>query len=90
MNTMEEVFELIRTERKRQYEKWGKQRHDNYRWLAILMEEVGELAQAILHDQFGGAHAGTARIELIHVAAVAVQWLESMQEQHKSTYSIKP
>ena len=42
------------------------------------MEEVGELAQAMLHSSFGGPHAGTERIELTQVAAVAVQWLEAM------------
>jgi len=45
-------------------------------WLAILTEEIGEVAQALLHNKFGGTHAGTLRDELVQVAAVAVQWLE--------------
>lgn len=80
---MENVVQnLIDAERKRQNEKWGEQNHDDYRWLAILTEEVGELSQAILHDEFGGRAAGTAQTELVHVAAVAVQWLECMQRRH--------
>ncbi len=78
---MENVVNQIRAERERQNKKWGEQNHDDYRWLAILTEEVGELAQAILHDEFGGSHAGTAKTELIHVAAVAVQWLECMERR---------
>lgn len=78
---MENVLNLIRAERERQNKKWGEQNHDDYRWLAILTEEVGELAQAILHDEFGGSHAGTAKTELVHVAAVAVQWLECMERR---------
>lgn len=41
--------------------------------LAALMEEVGEVGRAILD---GGADE--LREELVHVAAVAVAWLESM------------
>ena len=78
---MENVLNQIRAERERQNKKWGEQNHDDYRWLAILTEEVGELAQAILHDEFGGSHAGTAKTELVHVAAVAVQWLECMERR---------
>lgn len=78
---MEDVLNQIRAERERQNKKWGEQNHDDYRWLAILTEEVGELAQAILHDEFGGSHAGTAKNELVHVAAVAVQWLECMERR---------
>lgn len=78
---MENVLNLIRAELERQNNKWGEQNHDDYRWLAILIEEVGEAAQAILHDEFGGSHAGTAKTELVHVAAVAVQWLECMERR---------
>lgn len=70
------VLNEILQERKCQDAKWGEQNHDDYRWLVILMEEAGEVAQAILHDEFGGKAAGTVRAELVQVAAVAVQWLE--------------
>lgn len=81
---MVNAFNLIRSERERQNEKWGEQNHDDYRWLTILIEEVGEIAQAILHDEFGGPHAGTTRIELVQIASVAVQWLECMERREKS------
>lgn len=81
MTNLENVLSLVLAEYDRQNIKWGKQDHDNYHWLAILTEEVGELAQAILHDEFGGSCAGNVQIELIHVAAVAVQWLECIERK---------
>lgn len=72
------VVAAINAERELQHAKWGQQDHDSYTWLAVLGEEYGELSQAILHDTFGGKAAGTMRDELVHVAAVAVQWLECL------------
>lgn len=66
------AWELINQERDRQNAKWGVQNHDDYRWLAILSEEVGELAEAMLHTEFGGPASGEEQTELVHVAAVAV------------------
>ncbi|HCB0601860.1 TPA: MazG-like family protein [Klebsiella pneumoniae] len=64
-------------EMRRQDEKWGSDRDQHpFVWLAILGEEFGELSQAMLHDNFGGTHAGTARGEAIQVAAVALQIIE--------------
>lgn len=71
----------IKAERERQNEQWGEQTHEDYIWLAILTEELGEVAQAILHDEFGGPHANTVEAELIQVAAVAVQWLECLRRK---------
>lgn len=68
----------IAAERELQNAKHGESNKDNTDeiWLAVMTEEVGEVAQALLHNRFGGTHAGTLRDELIQVAAVAVQWLE--------------
>lgn len=74
----------IRTERGRQQTKWA----DQHTWgkgdcsslavaplvkLAVLLEEVGEVARAILE------HDGPDRVraELVQVAAVAIAWLET-------------
>ncbi|WP_237386175.1 MazG-like family protein [Xenorhabdus sp. Sc-CR9] len=67
----------VLTEMNRQDEKWGADRNlSPFVWQAILSEEVGEFAQAILHDEYGGEHAGTARAEMVQVAAVALQVIE--------------
>ena len=78
-----EAVRLVFDERVRQNAKWGKQIHNDFVWLGILTEEVGELAQAALHDRFGGKAAGMLSMELIHVAAVAVQWIESLIAEAK-------
>jgi len=45
---MQNVIDLIIDERRRQDKKWGEQNHDDWHWLAILTEEVGEVAKAML------------------------------------------
>ena len=63
----------------RQEQKWGHQEHGALRWLAILTEEVGELAQAILlpdgHELATMEDVAKVRHELVQVAAVALTWL---------------
>ena len=68
-------------ERKRQEAKWGEQNHDPYTYLTILMEEVGEYAQACLQTQFGGKHGGLdhMREEAIQTAAVALAIVECLE-----------
>jgi NTP pyrophosphatase (non-canonical NTP hydrolase) len=67
------IFTDIDLERRRQDAKWGADRnHDAYRWLAILSEEHGEVARAILEAEFGDGTVRHLRQELVQVAAVAV------------------
>lgn len=69
-------------ERAKQNEKWGEQNHEDLFWLAILGEEFGETAQAILHTQTGERNAGKTRKELVHTVAVGLQWLECMDRRN--------
>lgn len=80
MEKFDSAIKLVREERKRQIEKWGKQHHDVFTWMSILMEEVGEAAQAALHDTFGGKAKGEFGLEMVQVAAVAVQIIEWILE----------
>lgn len=73
------VFSDVFAERARQEAKWGEQNHDPITYLAILTEEVGELAQAALHARFGGPEAGNMRAEAVQVAAVAVAIVECLE-----------
>lgn len=61
-------------ERQAQDRKWGDTLHPPERYLAILVEEVGEVGTAMLAQAFGGR--GDLREELVQVAAVAVRMLE--------------
>lgn len=67
-------------ERIRQEEKWGEQNHNPYVYLSILMEEVGEMAQAALQTQYGGKHGGLdhLREEAVQTAAVALAIVECL------------
>ena len=51
-NSRANVFDLTRAERDKQDDKWGSQRHLPHRtWLAILLEEVGEVARELLESK---------------------------------------
>lgn len=78
------VYEYIDDERARQAAKWG----GVHEWgtgdcssnavrgpvkMTVLMEEVGEVARALLDG-----NADQLETELVQVAAVAVAWLESL------------
>ena len=80
-------IEMILHERNRQDAKWGTQRGISPTdWVTILMEEVGELAAAILGETFGTDKNPELdwRKEAIQVAAVAL----AMVEQNESTISL--
>lgn len=68
---MERIFDVIRLERAAQDAKWGEQNHSPLKWLAILIEEVGEVGKAIIED-----NRAQCMVELIHCAAVIVAWIE--------------
>lgn len=74
------ALDSILAERKRQDQKWGEQNHNPYIYLAILVEEVGELAEAILQTQFGGPKGGwkNVRKEAAHCAAVGLAVIECL------------
>lgn len=68
--------------------KWGEQNHEPEIWLAILTEEVGELAQAMLADRFADTEPGmhdshheSMETEAIQIAAVAAQFAEFMHRR---------
>lgn len=71
-------------ERLSQNEKWGLQRHEYGTWLQILIEEVGEVAQAMQKGKDWGksSDADDLYSELIQVAAVAVAIAEQVREEN--------
>jgi len=76
------VADDVLDERTKQNIKWGKQNHPYTVWLAILMEEVGEVAQAMQVNRSWGkkSDAGDLYNELVQVAAVAVAIAEQVAE----------
>jgi hypothetical protein len=85
----DKVFNEIVEEQRRQNEKWGEQNHSPLEWIAILTEEVGEVAKEAHEFHFGVR--GTIemieekiqmyRKEMVQVAAVAVQAIECLDRQ---------
>lgn len=76
--TLDAAIGLVRSERKSQDRRWGADRDlPNRTWLAVLVEEVGEVAKADLE------HEGDGRmvLELAQVAAVAVAWIENIMRR---------
>lgn len=71
------IMEEVYLERRRQDSKWGANRPiSTTPYLAILMEEIGEAAT----DTFAGT-LDTLRAELIQVAAVAIAWIEAIDQE---------
>jgi NTP pyrophosphatase (non-canonical NTP hydrolase) len=71
-------YNLVYKEIKRQDEKWGEQNHSPYIWLAILVEEIGGVAKAVLENKPDEIYT-----ELIQVIAVCMQMYWSLQRQEK-------
>lgn len=79
---VEQIFELIELERISQDRKWGDQSHRSHaEMLAVLVEEVGEVAKAILEN-----NVTAMNVELIQVAAVVILWLEVHLEDGDPDY----
>jgi len=70
--TKEGFNNLIQIEREAQDEKWGEQRHSDEKWLAILLEELGEVSAAVLEKNEEGLLE-----ETVQVAAVLQNWITS-------------
>lgn len=83
MTAAEVAVAEIQAERTRQDEKWGVQNHTLEWWVAILAEECGEFAEAVLQTHFGGPKGGlpNVRKEASHCAAVAQAVIECLERQ---------
>jgi NTP pyrophosphatase (non-canonical NTP hydrolase) len=83
----EGTMEAIREEALRQDAKWGITDHEPEWWMVILMEEVGELAQAVLAFRFGkdkhSSHSQDMRTEAVQIAACAAQFLECLDRNEE-------
>lgn len=91
------VLDEVQLERRRQDDKWGEQNHDGTVWSAVLTEEAGEFAKAVLQRREWLApsthHADVKRREAdrklaemrdeaIQCAAVAVAIVEWIDRGH--------
>jgi NTP pyrophosphatase (non-canonical NTP hydrolase) len=82
-----DILSRISSERNRQDEKWGLQRHSPERWLTIAVEEIGEMAQAIQKGDIAhkeGSDADDLLTETIQAAAVLVSFAEQLVEEEEN------
>jgi hypothetical protein len=79
----------VTRERRLQHQKWGTQRLSWPEWASVLLEEVGEAAREgnqlywsspVTPDAEAYLKAKALEKEVTHAAAVAVAWLEHIQE----------
>ena len=80
------ILANIIRERERQDDLWGKATERDYtpeKWLAVLVEEVGEVAKSI---QDGSVE--NLKEELTQVAAVAIAFLETIPESHERMWGV--
>jgi NTP pyrophosphatase (non-canonical NTP hydrolase) len=86
-NTMkrELIFDEIRKERDRQDAKWGPlpRNLSDMIWLTVIIEEVGEVAQAILKQDWMNL-----KDEVIQVIAVCVAYLEDDENHENGLFKI--
>ena len=64
--------DLIQIERNAQDAKWSEQRHSDEKWLAIILEELGEAAKAVLEN-----NEEALLEETVQVAALLQAWVTS-------------
>jgi NTP pyrophosphatase (non-canonical NTP hydrolase) len=75
---MSGALDDVLAERERQNDLWGQQDHEPHVWLAILVEEVGEVGKEIADGLAGSEWRPDAfRAELVQATAVGLAALES-------------
>lgn len=77
---LDDIVADVEDECAEQHDKWGVQEHSQLYWLGILVEEVGEVAKAIIEAGLPGRRRNPAtvvdlRTELVQVAAVAISMI---------------
>lgn len=68
-----------------QWHKWGDQRHDDFKWITVLTEEVGEAAKDSLEGRDYYLYS-----ELIQVAAVALNHARTVRLRLREAGSESP
>lgn len=76
-----EIFEKINKECDRQDKKWGIRNNHPIEWLAILFEEVGEVAMEVndSHQQVDHLDLEKYETELVQCGAVITQMIKNIE-----------
>lgn len=71
-------YSEIMAEVKRAEAKWPEWPTNRYEALAILTEEIGELAQACLKEKHEGGNTKAIKTEAVQVAAMAIRFIRNL------------
>ena len=80
LKSLSDLMDCVREEHGRQIMKWGTQNVTSFEWLAYLIEEVGELAEAISEYEYRDGLPGHIMTEAIQVATLALKIAEIFEE----------
>lgn len=88
----ERAVALVHAERDRQEAKFGDQTdpltgRSTFEYLVILMEEVGELSECVLHERFGGPAADEILKEAVQTAAVSLAFAQYLLRRRAAPLS---
>lgn len=76
---LQAALESARLERLHQYVKWGVRTYSFSQWIAVLIEEVGELSKEIIREEMAGRpRTRNLRKEACDVAAVALAIIQQI------------
>lgn len=76
LKNMDHIKTVISTENMRQLLKWGIQTHDSYTWIAIITEELGELAKACLEYDDKKVKLKDIHCEAVQLATLSLKMVE--------------
>ncbi len=76
----ETIFNAIDAERDHQDAKWGEQNHADDYWLGIVMEEVGEVAKAVIERDDENVEG-----EIVQTMSVLMGWMECRGRRSEAT-----
>lgn len=74
------LLTIIDEENKRQLREWGIQCRSPFEWLTYLVEEVGELAEAISESYYRDKNKISIRNEAIQAATLALKIAEMIDD----------
>jgi len=81
MTTQALIFAAIKAERLAQDDEWTADHDPGDGVLLAVLEECGAVARALNEQWPNEPHVPTLRHELVQVAAVCVQWLETLERR---------
>ena len=78
--SIKDVLSLVRVRREEQKSSFDDSAYTYEYWLAVLMEEVGEVAQSVVDKPCGLEDNAELKRRLVQVAAVAVAMIERIDK----------